>query len=103
MKTVIDVYKGNDKVEKHTVVETIELEDSIVMIRNLPLDELYAMINQHKLHMRFLKENSILSDGKKEGIVEKINHIFKSIEGRSLGKKKGVDDGTSSSSQKVIK
>ena len=86
MKSVIDMCKENKKVENPSVEESIERESSIVMIENLPLDELYAMINQHKLRMGFLKENDILSDGKKESIIEKIENIFKVIERRILSK-----------------
>ena len=61
-----------------------------------------------KLHMGFLKENDMLSDGKKERIVEKIENIYIIIEGRSLSKmtqnkRNWTDASTSSSSRKVSK
>ena len=42
---------------------------NVIAIENLSLPELYAMIEQHKLHLNFLKDNDMLVDGKKEDIV----------------------------------
>ena len=55
---------------------------NVIAIENLSLPELYAMIEQHKLHLDFLKENDMLVDGEKEDIVDKISYIFDVIEGR---------------------
>ena len=73
----------------------------MVLIENLSLMEPYTMIDQHKLHMNFLNDTEILTDEKKEMIVDKISYVFEIIEGR-LEKKRNhsPDDNISCSSQK---
>ena len=68
---------------------------NVIAIENLSLPELYAMIEQHKLHLDFLKENDMLVDGKKEDIVGKISYIFDVIEGRRGEKGTRSPDGVS--------
>ena len=57
-------------------------DDRIVYLKN----ENNRSVVIGKLHMGFLKENDMLSDGKMESIVEKIENICIVIEGRSLSK-----------------
>lgn len=68
---------------------------NVIAIKNLSLPELYVMIEQHKLHLDFLKENDMLVDGEKEDIVDKISYIFDVIEGRRGGKRTRSPDGVS--------
>ena len=56
------------------------------------MNDLYIMIEQHKLHMRFLKEHDRLTKEKKYLIVWKIIDVFELIEGRSEKKKNVVDN-----------
>ena len=50
--------------------------DNIVLIENLPLKDVYIMIEKHKLHMKFLKDHDILNKEKKDLIVGKITNVF---------------------------
>ena len=55
----------------------------VMIIEDLPIKDLYTMREQHKLHIKFLKDNNILSDDKKTDIIQKIEYIFSIIEDRS--------------------
>jgi len=46
------------------------------LVDNLSMDDLYKLIEQHKLHLSFLKENDLCTDLKKTEIVEKIEGVF---------------------------
>ena len=47
------------------------------------MDDLYKLIEQHKLHLLFLKENDLCLDAKKKEIVEKIEGVFDIISNRT--------------------
>ena len=91
MKSVVDlcevITKGNKVAEKPTPTASDYLVD------NLSMDDLYKLIEQHKLHLLFLKENDLCSDEKRDGIVEKIEGVFEIISTRTnnVGKKKVSD------------
>ena len=70
-------------------------DNIVVPIEQLSLPELYVMIEQHKLHLTFLKDNDMLVDGKKEDIVGRISYIFEIIESRSRKKRSRSPDGVS--------
>ena len=70
-------------------------DNKVVAIEQLSLPELYAMIEQHKLHLNFLKDNDMLVDGKKEEIVGKISYIFEIIDSRKEKKRTRSPDGVS--------
>ena len=53
------------------------------IVDNLSMDDLYKLIEQHKLHLLFLKENDLCSDAKKKEIVEKIEGVFDIISNRT--------------------
>ena len=76
-----------------------------MLIENLPLDELYRMIQEYKFHTEFLKDNEMLTDDMKQKIVENIEYIFQIIEGPSSksNRKRIHDDSISadSSSRKI--
>ena len=88
MIIVIDICNDN---KNHTHVgssvrKVINKESHIMLIENLPLADLYTMIQQHKLHMEFLKYNDMLSGEKKTKIAEIFDFTFEIIEGRSTEK-----------------
>ena len=59
-------------------------------MENLPLDDLYKMLQQHKLHMKFLKDNDMMTDDRKLKIVEKVEYISHIIEGSSSQTERGI-------------
>ena len=85
--------------------ESIDEDSGVVLVEKLPLDELYMMIQQHKLHMEFLKDNDMMTDDRKLKVVENIECIFQIIEGRisESNRKRNPDDSiySGSSSRKV--
>ena len=91
MKSVVDLCevlaKGNKVAEKSTP------KPSDYYVDNLTMDDLYKLIEQHKLHLLFLKENNLCSDDKRDGIIEKIEGVFEIISRRTnnVGKKKVSD------------
>ena len=88
MKSVIDIYNDNTKSWSNGKATVVSIESkNVVIIKHLPFSGLYAMIEQHKLHMHFLKENEVLSENKKISIINRIEHIFSIIECRSVLKK----------------
>ena len=102
MKSSIDIY--NDRKtptnDGKSVGEKNDKESEVVLMKNLSLDELYRMIQEHKFHMEFLKDNDIMTGDIKLKIVENIEYIFQIIEGRSSesNKKRNHDDIVSSGS-----
>ena len=46
-----------------------------MLLENQPLVDLYAVIDQHKLYIVFIKENDVLSDEKKSDIIAQIEDI----------------------------
>ena len=110
MKSVIDLCNDNSKangkeasvsVGSAIIKEGSVLGSGLITMENLSLPELYLMIEQHKLHMNFLKENDMLLDGKKEDIVGKISYIFEIIEGRRQKKRKCSEDDDINGGRKV--
>ena len=94
MKLVIDSCNDDNKrKEKGRKVGDGNSDKGIVMIEYFDLKYLYVMIEQHKLHVNFLKEHDMLIDESKNTIVSKISHIFEIIEGRALKKRRGASDG----------
>ena len=57
-----------------------------MVIEDLPPVDLYEFIDQHKIHLAFLKEHDVCNEIKQTGIVEKIEDILKFISGRRSGK-----------------
>ena len=56
---------------------------SLATFFSISCDDLYKLIEQHKLHLLFLKENDLCSDAKKKEIVEKIEGVFDIISNRT--------------------
>ena len=51
------------------------------------MNDLYIMIEQHNLHMKFLKEHGMLTKEKSNFIIGKVSDVFELIEGRSEKKR----------------
>ena len=81
MKSVVDLCEVISKGNK--VVEKTEPKTSDYLVENLSMDDLYKLIEQHKLHLLFLKENDLCSDGKRDEIVAKIEGVFDIISKRT--------------------
>ena len=89
MKSVIDLCNDNTNSQsKGKPTVGTNQYNNVVMIEHLPMSELYAMIEQHKLNMQFLKDDAVLSGDKKMSNINKIKHIFAIVEGRSVVKNK---------------
>ena len=74
MNRVVDlcevISKGNQVEDKPSP------KPSDYLVDNLSMDDLYKLIEQHKLHLLFLKDNDLCTDIKKNEIVEKIEGVF---------------------------
>ena len=70
-----------------TVTTTSHKLSPNVTIEDLPLDEPYKLIAQHRMHLEFLKECGMCDDEKKQDIVSKCEGIFHIINGRTLSSK----------------
>ena len=53
------------------------------LVDNLSMDDLQKLIEQHKLHLLFLKENNLCLDEKRDDIVGKIEDVFEIISKRT--------------------
>lgn len=81
MKSVIDYCKlGGDGDSK---MNTVEVDDKDVLEEDLPRSEILELINQHKLHLAFLKENDMCSEEDKMEIVSTVKRLFGIINNRS--------------------
>jgi len=65
------------------VVDKPTPKPSDYLVDSLSMDDLYKLIEQHKLHLLFLKDNDLCSDNKKDEIVEKIEGLFDIISKRT--------------------
>ena len=54
-----------------------------LMLENLPLTELFKLIEQHKLHLKFMEDNGMSSEEGKLEIINEIKDIFLIIKNRS--------------------
>ena len=52
-------------------------------MEHLPLKDLYTLIEQHKLHLSFLKDNNMCSNEKHDLIGRKIEELFEIIAERT--------------------
>ena len=93
MKSVIKLCNdNNNSKEKVSNMGDGNRDKEVVTIKDLGSKDVYVMIEQHKLHVNFLKEHDMLTDDSKNSIVSKMFHIFEIIEGRTLKKRKGTSD-----------
>ena len=80
MKSVIDYCKlGGDSDSK---MNAMEVDDKDVLEEDLPRAEIFELINQHKLHLAFLKENDMCSEEDKMEIVGTVKRLFGIINSR---------------------
>ena len=57
--------------------------NSDLLLENFPLTELFTLIEQHKLHLKFLEDTNLCSEMEKTEIISDIKVNFKIIKGRS--------------------
>ena len=76
------------------VAEKTSLKLHDYFVENLLMDNLYKLIEQHKLHLDFLKGYNLCTDEKSYSIIKKIEGVFDIIAER-ISKVTGVDDGLS--------
>ena len=100
IKSVIDLCNngGQDKDD----LKTNKSQKENLMIENQGLPQLFALIEQHKVHLNFLMEHGMCGDDRKESIIKKIEDIFEIISRRSGdggGKKRGREIESDSSSK----
>ena len=82
IKSVIDLCNsGGGKSKTDKPVEDLAIE-------NQPLESLFALIDQHTLHLAFLKDNDMCGDSRKAAIISQIEDIFTIIDSRRGGAKK---------------
>ena len=53
-----------------------------IMNTYLPRKDLFALIEQHKMHLKFVKENDICSEEEKIEIVARLKRLFEIMNGR---------------------
>ena len=89
LSTVVNTCKGINAatLDSTTTATTSRKSNSNVAIEDLPLDELYKLIAQHRMHLEFLKECGMCDDEKKKHIVSQCENIFMIINGRSSSSK----------------
>ena len=81
MKSVVDycIKGGNGGTQKSYDM----FDDKDVIDEDFPRSDLFELINQHKLHLAFLKENDMCSDEDKSQIVNEVKRLFGIINDRS--------------------
>ena len=97
MKLVIDMCSQVAK--GVTVAEKPAAKPSDYFVENLSMDDLYKLIEQHKLHLEFLTSNNMCTEVKKDNIVAKIEDVFEIISQRT-SKGVGTSDGLNRSVSK---
>ena len=78
MKTFIDMCNKNEKDDTTSTVAS-----SSSSVDTMSVDELYKLMDQQKIHLRFLKEMDALTDDDKKDTMEKIKQINNLIIGRA--------------------
>ena len=68
--------KLNDK-------ESSDKPHDVQKIQSMTLAKLYTLMDQHKEHLKFLKENDMLSDTDKIEIVERVKEMYDVISKRN--------------------
>ena len=75
-----------------------------LQIENQSLSSLIALVEQHKSHLAFLKENDMCDDDRKGEIMNEIENIFIIINSRSkTGKNKKRERHTRNSDEKTVR
>ena len=59
--------------------------DKEQIIKDMTLPDLYSLMDQHKGHLKFLKDNDILSDEDKLEILQRVKEIYYLISKRKKG------------------
>jgi len=83
--------KSNSENEENRKQPTRDVDE--LLLENCPLTELFALIEQHQNHLKLLKDNDMLTDDKKIGIITEIEDIFEMVNSRTnRNKKQSADD-----------
>ena len=97
MKSVIDMYSQAAK--GVTVAEKTAAKAIDYFVENLSNDDLFKIIDQHKLRLEFLNANKMCTEVKRDDILEKIEGMFEIISQRT-SKDGGTGDGLNRSVSK---
>ena len=97
MKSVIDMCSQVAK--GVTVAEKPAAKPSDYFVENLSMDDLYKLIEQHKLHLKCLTSNNMCTKVKRDNVVAKIEGVFEIISQRT-SKGVGTSDGLNGSVSK---
>ena len=81
MKLVVDLCEVISK--DNPVIEKPAPKARDYCVDNLSMDDLYKLIEEHKLHLLFLREDHLCSDEKRDDIVGKIEGVFEIITNRA--------------------
>ena len=96
MKSVVAMCESNTGGGTMAKGVAVARNNSNLLLENLPLAELFALIEQHKLHLKFLEDTNSCSEIEKSEIISDIKGIFKLIKDRSGVKRVRSDDNLSS-------
>ena len=94
MKNVIVIFIND------TEKDNIRMKQGDLLVDNQPMLELFYLLKQHRINLKFSQENNICSDVKKASIISDIQGIFDSISKRSYIKI-SADDISSSNTHDV--
>ena len=83
MSSVVNTCKQLTTVSPATKSPTSNVSNRTVPIEDLPLDDLYKLIEQHRKHLDFLKENDMCDTEKTKSIVNKCEMVFDIINSRT--------------------
>ena len=90
IKSVVDYCtSGGDNDDKK---KADELKDKDLLDEDLPRSDLFELINQHKLHLQFLKENDMCTNEERLDIVNEVKRLFSIINDRSRKNKRKVSN-----------
>lgn len=75
------------KMQNAVSTTTSQKRSTETKLEDLPLNDLFDRMNQHKDHLKFLQENDMCSQEEKEEIVQRVKEIYKVISCRSKSNK----------------
>ena len=93
IRSVVDYCTKGEEIA--TTTKRDKVKDNDVVCEDLPRTELFELINQHKLHLKFLQENDMCSDEEKLEIVNEVKKLFNITNGQSRKRREEVDDNSS--------
>ena len=90
MSSVVDTCKQLTTVSPATKSPSTNVSNHTVVIEELPLDDLYKLIDQYRKHLDFLKEVNMCDAEKTKSIVDKCEMVFNIINGRTATESNSV-------------